>query len=651
MYIYILIAFAIAALCTLVLLPWIMHLCYKNGVYDSPNVRKVHQSGIPRLGGVVFVPSAAIALNVSMMLCIDDFSIASSVKLSSMLLGMGMLVVYLLGFLDDLFGLGAGLKFAVQFVSALTFPLVGLYFNNLYGLFGIEVIDGWGAYCLTVFLVMSVVNAMNTIDGIDGLASGISIVALLVYCYFFYVIGNYVFCLFSGAMIGTLVVFVCFNMFGSPEKGTKTFMGDSGSLMLGFVLSYMGVKLSMDNVLCAPPRQGILIPLSVLMLPAFDLARVATSRMLRGVHPFHPDKTHIHHLLLQNAFSQRQALAILLIADVLLVALNMLLWECSLQITLILLIDVLLYAVGVLVLQTCADPERMLKPMPPVERREQPMDVPVGRVGFGAPRNFDYENIRFSIIVATYNSEKTLADTFESLLRQSYQNYEVILCDGASTDNTMRIVDSYRARFGDRLRAVSEPDKGLYDAMNKGIDRATGDIVGILNSDDFYTSDDVLERIVNAFVCNPLLEAVYGDVHYVNPGDLNRTVRYYSSRLFKPRYMRMGFMPAHPSFYCLRSLYSTYGKFRLEYKVAADFDQLFRLLFINRIRTQYIPMDFVTMRTGGVSTSGLKSHVQILKDHVRTFRSQGVEVSYALFAFGYVCKCGELVWGRLTGNR
>ena len=145
MYIYILISFAIAALCTLVLLPWIMHLCYKNGVYDSPNVRKVHQSGIPRLGGVVFVPSAAIALNVSMMLCIDDFSIASSVKLSSMLLGMGMLVVYLLGFLDDLFGLGAGLKFAVQFVSALTFPLVGLYFNNLYGLFGIELIDGLGA--------------------------------------------------------------------------------------------------------------------------------------------------------------------------------------------------------------------------------------------------------------------------------------------------------------------------------------------------------------------------------------------------------------------------------------------------------------------------------------------------------------------------
>lgn len=648
MYIYILIAFAIAALCTLVLLPWIMHLCYKNGVYDSPNARKVHQSGIPRLGGVVFVPSAAIALNVSMMLCIDDFSIASSVKLSSVLLGMGMLMVYLLGFLDDLFGLGAGLKFAVQFLSALTFPLVGLYFNNLYGLFGIEMIDGWGAYCLTVFLVMFVVNAMNTIDGIDGLASGISIVALLVYCCFFYVIGNYVFCLFSGAMIGTLVVFVCFNMFGSPEKGTKTFMGDSGSLMLGFVLSYMGVKLSMDNVLCAPPRQGILIPLSVLMLPAFDLARVATSRMLRGVHPFHPDKTHIHHLLLQNAFSQRQALVILLMADVLLVALNMLLWECSLQITLILLIDVLLYAVGVLVLQTCADPERMLKPLPSVERHEQPLDVSVRRVGFGTPRNFDYENIRFSIIVATYNSEKTLADTFESLLRQSYQNYEVILCDGASSDNTMRIVDSYRARFGDRLRAVSEPDKGLYDAMNKGIDRATGDIVGILNSDDFYTSSDVLERIVKVFAGNPLLEAVYGDVHYVKPSDLNRTVRYYSSRLFRPRYMRMGFMPAHPSFYCLRSLYSTYGKFRLEYNVAADFDQLFRLLFINRIRTQYIPMDFVTMRTGGVSTSGLKSHVQILKDHVRTFRSQGVEVSYALFAIRYACKCGELVWAWLS---
>ena len=650
MYIYILIAFAIAALCTLVLLPWIMHLCYKNGIYDSPNVRKVHQSGIPRLGGVVFVPSAAIALNVSMLLCVDDFSIASTVKLSSILLGMGMLVVYLLGFLDDMFGLGANLKFVIQFAAALTFPIVGLYFNNLYGLFGVGVIDGWVAYSLTVFLVMFVVNAMNTIDGIDGLASGLSIITLLIYCYFFYVIGNYVFCLFSGALIGTLVVFIYFNLFGSPEKGTKTFMGDSGSLMLGFVLSYMGVKLSMENPLCAPPRQGILIPLSVLMLPTFDLVRVAVARMLRGEHPFHPDKTHIHHLLLKNAFSQRQALTVLLIADILFVALNLLLWECSLQITLILLIDVILYAVGVLVLQTCADPELTLKSEFHAERNEQPSDMSGRSVSLGIPHSFNYENIRFSIIVATYNSEKTLADTFDSLLRQTYQNFEVILCDGVSTDNTMRIVESYRTRFGNRLRAVSEPDCGLYDAMNKGIERATGDIVGILNSDDFYTSNDVLERIVKAFVGNPLLEAVYGDVHYVNPDDLSRTVRYYSSRLFKPRYMRMGFMPAHPSFYCLRSLYSTYGKFRIEYKVAADFDQLFRLIFMNRIRTQYIPMDFVTMRTGGVSTSGLRSHVQILKDHVRTLRSQGVEVSYALFAIRYAFKCGELIWGHLTRN-
>ena len=253
------------------------------------------------------------------------------------------------------------------------------------------------------------------------------------------------------------------------------------------------------------------------------------------------------------------------------------------------------------------------------------------------------------LLVCKCNSADTLGDTLDSILRQTYQNYEVVLCDGASQDNTMKVVESYKERFGARLNAFSEKDKGIYDAMNKGIERATGDIVGILNSDDFYTSDDVLERIVATFKSIPLLEAVYGDVHYVKPKDLNRPVRYYSSRYFRPRNMRMGFMPAHPSFYCLKELYSTYGKYRLDYKVAADFDQLFRLLYIHRIRARYIDMDFVTMRTGGASNSGLRSHLQIIQDHAKAMRSYGTRVSYLLFSFRYLYKCIEVVCGRVRG--
>ncbi|MBO4662143.1 MAG: glycosyltransferase [Bacteroidaceae bacterium] len=647
-FVYLVIAFAISVTASMVMMPWILRLCHKNGLYDTPNARKVHKSHIPRMGGVVFVPTTACGLVISLMFMTNNTNLSDNIKVSTLLVGIGLLMIYLLGILDDMFGLSANLKFTVQFVAALAFPVCGLYLDNLYGLFGMYEVNQWIGYALTVFLVMFVVNSVNTIDGIDGLCAGLSIIALSVYTYFFYEIHNYIFCLFTCSLIGSLAVYMIYNMFGDVQKGTKTFMGDSGSLMLGFTLSYLGIKLSMTSTIIAPPKQGVLIPLSVLVIPTFDLVRVAIGRMLRGVHPFHPDKTHIHHLLMRNGLSQHTAMASLVISDILLITLNLALWKCGIMITWIVIIDVLLYSFTVIIL---------LKVMPDQIIQEDVTDQHVNKVDvYGTDNVKPYirpdlqtSDIKVSIVVATYNSADTLADTLESILRQTYQNYEVVLCDGASQDDTMKVVESYKERFGARLNAVSEKDKGIYDAMNKGIERATGDIVGILNSDDFYTSDNVLERIVATFKSIPLLEAVYGDVHYVKPKDLSRPVRYYSSRYFRPRNMRMGFMPAHPSFYCLKELYSTYGKYRLDYKVAADFDQLFRLLYIHRIRARYIDMDFVTMRTGGASNSGLRSHLQIIQDHAKAMRSYGTRVSYLLFSFRYLYKCIEVVCGRVRG--
>ena len=647
-FVYLVIAFAISVTASMVMMPWILRLCHKNGLYDTPNARKVHKSHIPRMGGVVFVPTTACGLVISLMFMTNNTNLSDNIKVSTLLVGIGLLMIYLLGILDDMFGLSANLKFTVQFVAALAFPVCGLYLDNLYGLFGLYEVNQWIGYALTVFLVMFVVNSVNTIDGIDGLCAGLSIIALSVYTYFFYEIHNYIFCLFTCSLIGSLAVYMIYNMFGDVQKGTKTFMGDSGSLMLGFTLSYLGIKLSMTSTIIAPPKQGILIPLSVLVIPTFDLVRVAISRMLRGVHPFHPDKTHIHHLLMRNGLSQHTAMASLVISDIILITLNLALWKCGIMITWIVIIDVLLYSFTVIIL---------LKVMPDQIIQDDVTNQHVNKVDVYGVENvkpyirpdLQASDIKVSIVVATYNSADTLGDTLDSILRQTYQNYEVVLCDGASQDDTMKVVESYKERFGARLNAFSEKDKGIYDAMNKGIERATGDIVGILNSDDFYTSDDVLERIVATFKSIPLLEAVYGDVHYVKPKDLNRPVRYYSSRYFRPRNMRMGFMPAHPSFYCLKELYSTYGKYRLDYKVAADFDQLFRLLYIHRIRARYIDMDFVTMRTGGASNSGLRSHLQIIQDHAKAMRSYGTRVSYLLFSFRYLYKCIEVVCGRVRG--
>ena len=250
--------------------------------------------------------------------------------------------------------------------------------------------------------------------------------------------------------------------------------------------------------------------------------------------------------------------------------------------------------------------------------------------------------MKISIITATYNSGKTLRDTIESVLRQTYTDFEYIIKDGGSKDDTLEIVKAYAPKFGDRLKVISEPDQGIYDAMNKGIQMATGDVIGILNSDDFYTSADALQVIADAFANNDI-DATYGDIHFVNDDDLSKCVRYYSSAIFRRSFMRLGLMPAHPSFYCKKAVYEKYGTFDTSYKVAADFENLLRIIYVGNIRTKYIPKDFVTMRTGGASTAGLSSRTQIMKDHLRAMKANGIYSNVFLLSLRYVYMVYELV--------
>ncbi len=254
--------------------------------------------------------------------------------------------------------------------------------------------------------------------------------------------------------------------------------------------------------------------------------------------------------------------------------------------------------------------------------------------------------MKISIITATYNSAATVRDTFESVLNQSYKDIEYIVVDGLSKDNTLDLIKEYEQKFEGRLRYISEKDKGLYDAMNKGIAIATGDIVGILNSDDFYTSNDILEVVAEKMKDNSI-DAVYGDIHFVNNDNLDKCVRYYSSRIFCRGLMRLGFMPAHPSFYCRRKVYTTYGAFNTEYRIGADFDSLLRYIFVHRIKTKYIKRDFVTMRTGGASTDGLGSRWQIMKDHLKVFKNNGVYSNMLLLSLRYPYKIYEVLSSRI----
>jgi glycosyltransferase involved in cell wall biosynthesis len=247
-----------------------------------------------------------------------------------------------------------------------------------------------------------------------------------------------------------------------------------------------------------------------------------------------------------------------------------------------------------------------------------------------------------SLITITYNSSLTLPDTIESVLTQSYSNIEYIIIDGQSSDGTVDIIKEYEPRFQGRLRWISEKDNGLYDAMNKGIRMATGEIVGIINSDDFYHRRDVISRVAKAFQEKDI-EAVYGDVRFVNPDNLERSVRYYSSKHFSPKRFRYGFMPAHPTFFTYRKYFEEFGYYKTDYHIAADYELLIRFLYIHRLKTQYLPLDFMKMRTGGASTASIKSNILLNKEIVRACKENGIWTCMPLLFLKYSIKVFELV--------
>ena len=245
-----------------------------------------------------------------------------------------------------------------------------------------------------------------------------------------------------------------------------------------------------------------------------------------------------------------------------------------------------------------------------------------------------------SIITATFNSAKTLKDTIQSVLRQTNKDFEYLIIDGGSTDETIDIVKSYESEFSGRLKWVSEKDQGIYDAMNKGIKMASGDVVGILNSDDYFTSDDILQTVDNAFKSHEI-DAIYGDIHFIRDGNPQKCVRYYSSRMFRPFWLRFGFMPAHPSFYCKREVFDKAGLYSLDYKIGADYEMMVRLFKRHKIKSLYVNKNFVTMRTGGASNNNVRSRLTLIEEDVKACRVNGIYTNRFFIMLKFLYKIFE----------
>ena len=217
--------------------------------------------------------------------------------------------------------------------------------------------------------------------------------------------------------------------------------------------------------------------------------------------------------------------------------------------------------------------------------------------------------MKISVITTTFNSEKTIAETIESLLNQDYTDFEHIIVDGISNDKTLEIVSSYQDRYSDRLKIISEKDKGLYDAMNKGIKNATGDIIGILNSDDILAKSNALSLIVEKFKSTEC-DAVYSDLMFMDEKTMSVPVRRWTSKVGS---YKLGWHPPHPTLYIKKSVYDKIGTFNLDYRIAADYDFMLRLMK-SGAKLAYIPETLIYMRAGGVSTDGLSGYLKNLKE-------------------------------------
>ena len=246
--------------------------------------------------------------------------------------------------------------------------------------------------------------------------------------------------------------------------------------------------------------------------------------------------------------------------------------------------------------------------------------------------------MKVSIITVVLNNAEYIEACILSVINQDYENIEYIVIDGGSKDGTLDVIKRYENKI---TKVISEPDNGIYDAMNKGIKLATGEIIGILNSDDFYNGNGVLTEIVREFSLKGI-DSVFADLVFVDRNNTDKVVRYYKSANFTPLKFAYGWMPAHPTFFLKRIFYEKYGLFKTDYKIASDYELLLRLLGKYKLSYSYLPKVIIKMRTGGISTSNLKSNWTLNMEIIRACRENDIQTNILKVYSKYFVKLFQL---------
>ena len=325
---FLLFGFLFAVSLGMVIIPRILVISHKKRLYDVPDARKVHTMPVPRLGGLSFFPVILMSmfLVIGFRLYFWDVNVSGlsfNMLYEYLFLFVGMTLLYLVGVCDDLVGVGYRYKFAVQIAAAFLLVLSGNWFDSFGGLFGIYSVPVWVGVPFTVFIVVYITNAINLIDGIDGLASGLCCIALSVLSVIFFLRGQYVYALLAICTLGILMPFWCYNVFGNANRGHKLFMGDAGSLTLGYVISFLIIHMSVTNEV-SPTLSNpyMVIAFSTVLVPLLDVIRVVLHRLREHKNPFLPDKNHFHHKLLRTGMRVRMVMVCIIAISAFFILLN-----------------------------------------------------------------------------------------------------------------------------------------------------------------------------------------------------------------------------------------------------------------------------------------------------------------------------------------
>ena len=316
------IPFVFAVFLSKVMIPYIMLITYKKRLFDPVDSRKHHQRIIPRLGGVAFAPIQCCVLVITLVVLykMGPYSLDLNIDVKPwiivpmlMMLVCGLVILFLVGIADDLIGMDYKWKFTAQLLVASLLPISGLWINDMYGIFFITSLSPWVGIPLTIFAVVLIINAVNLMDGLDGLCSGIVAIGAVVLGAMFIFYGAWLHAMFAFITAGVLLPFFYFNVFGIAHRRRQIFMGDTGSLTLGYSIAFLAVSFAMNNSDIKPFSEGAIVAaFSTLIVPVFDVARVMFIRWRKGKSLFKPDRNHLHHKLLQIGMSHRQAMLTIL---------------------------------------------------------------------------------------------------------------------------------------------------------------------------------------------------------------------------------------------------------------------------------------------------------------------------------------------------